>query len=432
MPDRRLLIPVLVAFAVALAVRLALLACVAPALRVSEFADDALYYRVLINDPTMLITGRVVPDMEGGVIYAPLMPFGISFPGRWLADAFGFSIGQRLGMILYDSLAVTLALGIAWHATAPPKGFREWAFALALTAVPGSALASAVWGQEDALAAAWAALCLLAVVKRRPVLAASIAAFGLLTIKLFAILLVVGIWLGTPGRRWRITVAAALQVLLLIGFLAVRWYISGLPVPRPTYIGLFNSPSPYAAYYYLVRPISFSDVEFIVMALTALALGVVTWLSLRTTPTVPAAVVTVHAAFFLTFIGIQPEHHEWFMPFMLIVAWSAWREGRVALPIAAWALSLFAYGFKIAYGLQGGTSASSAGKAMYREWARKHLAIDLFQVQMAFLFLTLVTAALVCVLSFRFGVQQRRREVDQSAGTRPAESRGAAPLSSLT
>jgi hypothetical protein len=409
MLKHRLLVPVAVAFAFALAVRLLLLACVTPVLRVSEFADDALYYRALIHDPAMLVTGKVVPDMEGGVIYAPLMPFGISFPGRWFASVFGFSIGHRLGMILYDTLAVTLALAVAWHATSPPSGFKDWAVALALTAVPGSALASAVWGQEDTLAAAWAALCLLALVMRRPVLAAFIAAFGLFTIKLFAIVLVLGVWLGTPGRRRAIAVAAAIQVLLLIGFVCARWYFSGLNPPRLTYMGLANSPSIYTAFHYLARPVSFYEVEVAVLTLTALALGLLGWRSLRTTPTPTSAVVAVHAAFFVTFIGIQPEHHQWFMPFLLFVAWSAFRAGEVALPLAAWAFSAMAYGYKIAFGLQGGASASSAGKDVFRTWIAEHVQVALFPLQMLMLFLTVATGVVLCVLSFRFGVREHRR-----------------------
>jgi hypothetical protein len=395
-------------FAVALGVRLVLLACVAPALRVSEFADDTLYYRVLIRQPSMLLTGHIVKDMEGGVIYAPFMPYGIAFPGRFFADAFGFSVGHRLGMIVYDVLAVTLALGIAWRLSSPPKGVKDWLIAFAFTVVPGSALASAIWGQEDTLAATWGALCLLAITSRRPVLAAGLAALGVFTIKMFAVLVVFGIWLGTPDRRRAIAVAGIIPVLLLMGFSLARWYLTGLVTPTPTYGALGNSPSFYSAFYYAFGPVTFAQVRLSVMIITTLGMALLTWRSFRTPPDAVAAIVSAHAMFFLTFIGIQPEHHQWFMPFLLVLAWSAFRAGEVALPVTAWVFSAFAYAYKIAFGLQGGASAAATGKNVFRAWIAQHVHGSLFPIQMLMLALTLSAAATLCVLSFRFGVRQHR------------------------
>lgn len=420
MTKRRLLIPVATLFVFAVATRLLLLGCVTPVLRVHEFADDFYYYRVLLRDPTMLVTGQVPPDLKGGVIYAPLMPLGIAVPGSWFGKLLGLSIGQRLGMILYDSLAVTLAMALAWRATSPPSTQRQWLVALALVTVPGAALASAVWGQEDTLSAAWGALTLLALATGRPVLAALLAGFGVFTIKMFAVLVAAGIWMGTPGRRRAIAVGTVLAVTLFILFILLRWYASGVAPPPPSYNAVINSPSLSSLFYYAVRPVTFQQVQPVVLALTFLVLGLLAWRSLRSTPpTATAAVVSVHAAFFFTFIGIQPEHHQWFMPFLLFLAWSAYKSGEVALPIAAWSFSLWAYGYKIAFGLQGTTSASSAGKDVFRNWFTEHVENSLFPIQILMMLLTLATAGAVCVLSFRFGVRQRRAEEALASTTPP-------------
>jgi hypothetical protein len=97
--------------------------------------------------------------------------------------------------------------------------------------------------------------------------------------------------------------------------------------------------------------------------------------------------------------------------------------------VAAWAFSLMAYGYKIAFGLQGGVSASSAGKDVFRRWIAEHVQASLFPLQMLMLFLTLATGALVCVLSFRFGVRQRRQAqaaTDAAADGRDADTAGTA------
>jgi hypothetical protein len=362
-------IGLLIAFA--LTTRLALLAAVALATGQTEFADDFRYYSFFMDHPWALITGRGLDEVPEAVIYSPLIPAQVWFPAALLRDWLGIFMAQRLGMVLYDvaALAVTLWAITRMH---PPGVWRrrDWTGALLLMAIPGSLAASALWGQEDTIAALWTAFALAALVSGHPTVSALFGAFGLFTHKLFALLLSLGIWGACAGARWKIVLTSGGVVGAFAAFLLARWYWGGVSPTSYAYNAIYNSPSPWALAERLTGTrLSFDHIRLVVLVTTAAALALVTLLLWRRPTTPEASVVATHATFFVVFLGIQPEHHQWFLPFLIYFAWRCWQRRDYVSFAVAWSFSGLAYGYKVAYGLQMRASGPSEGKMIFKEWA---------------------------------------------------------------
>lgn len=377
-------------------------------LQEQEFADDFIYYRAMTAEPWALLLGEGPEEIRGWRIYAPLVPVQVGFSNRCLLPFVDFSLAQRLAMIAWDVAAVAIALCVAFSAGGWPKGWRQWLVAGTFACLPVSVLASSVWGQEDSLASLWAALALLAWWRGRAVVASAIGGLGLFTYKLFSPVLVAGIWIGERSRRWRIALAAGTCLLAFMVFLGLRWLHSGLFWPTYHYNPVHNSPSPWAAWSLLVEPVMFSDIRAVIMVVTVVVLGLWVMAAARRRLSVPVAVVGTHAVFFSVFVGIQPEHHQWFAPFLIYLAWVCYRAGHRLMPLACWGYGILAYGYKVAYGLQGTGEEDASGKAIFRQWFASHVGIDLFWVQIVLLFATLGCGVVLAWLCLVQGSDDRR------------------------
>lgn len=352
----------------ATAVRLGLLGVLCLFTGQKEFADDFRYYRFFMAHPWVLVTGEGLAEVPEAVIYSPLIPPQVWFPAALLKPTVGEFLAQRLSMILYDVAAITVT-GWAMTHLKPPRLWRrrDWAGALLLMAVPGSLGASALWGQEDSIAAMWTSFALVALVTGRPTLSALFGAIGLYTHKLFALLLSLGIWSACREVRWRIVITTGAVVASFVVFLALRWYADGVSPTSYTYNAIYNSPSPWALIERFTGRLRFTNLRFVVLGVTSVGLVIVTLRMWRVPATPEASVVATHAAFFVIFLGIQPEHHQWFMPFLIYFAWRCWQRRDYSSFIIGWSFSGLAYGYKVVYGLQMRSSAASEGKWVFRD-----------------------------------------------------------------
>jgi hypothetical protein len=211
-----------------------------------------------------------------------------------------------------------------------------------------------------------------------------------------------GIWLATPqGQRRQIALAGAACVGAFAAFLLLRWLASGFLYPTYHYNAIPNSPSIWAIYYLLIRPEMTDEVirpyVKVVVVVAMLAFVAIAWRSLRRErrPPVWATVVAAHCAFFASFIGIHPEHYQWFLPFLIVFAWDAVRQRRWTAFTLATGVSYLAYAYKMVYGLRGLGGTTEGGKRAIREALEHHVGANLYWLQLGLVFATLATLVLL-------------------------------------
>ena len=389
----RATVAVFVLLAFAGCARLAVLALLNSVSSGQEINDDYRLYEIMIRQPLLLVTGEGFRELGDGGIYAPLVPLQLWFPGKLISHFTGPMLGRRLGMLVYDLIALGIALRVAFHVAGAPRSARQWAVAILLAILPVSIGASVVWGQEDTAAAMWSAAALAAFVYLGPLTAMIVAGAGLFTSKMFFVVLMLGIWLAAPrGQQRRVALAGAGSVVAFGLFLLARWKATGVVYPDYHYNAMSNSPSIWAAYYLLIDPIKFDDpIRPYVKLVVATAMIVFTcaaWLR-RGKLTVWGAVVASHAVFFASFIGIHPEHYLWFLPFLIVFAWDAYRRGRVLLFVLATGLTYLTYAYKVVYGLRGPPGFTASGKQSIRNFFEQYAGFDLYWIQTALVFVIL-------------------------------------------
>ena len=220
-----------------------------------------------------------------------------------------------------------------------------------------------------------------------------------------------GIWLAARGQRLRVALAGGACVLAFLGFLVIRYLFSGFLYPDYHYHAMSNSPSIWAAYYLLIDPIAFDDpirpyVKIFVVGGMLMFLAVA-W---RRRMSVWSAVVASHCAFFACFIGIHPEHYQWFLPFLIVFAWDALaKRKRLAFWLAV-GVTYLAYAYKIVYGLRGPPGNTAGGKFVLRELFERHVGIDLRWLQITLLFMTLATLLVLTWQALRMDSEENVNE----------------------
>jgi hypothetical protein len=383
-----------------LVVRVALLVAIHIATHGQEINDDYKLYEAMIRRPLMLVTGSGLEELGEGGIYAPLVPLHLWFPASLWSPWTGPVLGRRLGMLAYDLAALGVALRVAFAVAGTPRTAVQWLAAAVLAVLPASLGASVVWGQEDTAAALWSAAALACFVWAGPAAAMMVAGAGLFTSKLFFVVLMLGIWLAAPTTKQRkLAIIGAAWVAGFGLFLYLRWLASGHLYPDYHYNAMSNSPSVWALYYLLIDPLKFDDpirpYVKIVVAVAMLAFVAVAWRK-RGRLTVWSAVVAAHAVFFASFIGIHPEHYQWFMPLLIVFAWDAWRRRRryFAFALAA-GVTYLAYGYKVVYGLRGPSGNTAGGKRAIRDAFERIAGFDLYWTQVGLAVLTLAALLLL-------------------------------------
>ncbi len=377
--------------------RLVLLAILFKITHGNEFADDFNAYRIFLKHPLILFNADGLQDVPDAVVYSPLIPIQVWFPGALVSSQIGTFLGHRLCMILYDGIALLIT---AWAMVREFPGAwskKHWIAGLLLMCVPGSVGASALFGQEDCIAAMWTALAMIALVRGHPTIAALFGGIGLFTHKLFALLLSWGIFISAPKSRLKIFLTTGSIVLIFFAFLYIRFRFTGMMLASYSYSAMSNSPSPWAMINRLLGddPFSFDQFKPYIMLSTIVLMLLVSLPLRRGKTVVEASIIATHCTFFVIFIGIQPEHHQWFMPFMIFFAWRRFLAGDYFTMLLAWSYSGFAYGYKILGGLAGKESLSSAGKEVFRSWFGSNAAPILGNLQLVFHILTMLVGILV-------------------------------------
>lgn len=412
---------VLILVGFGLVVRLLTLLALHVLTRGGEINDDYRLYAALIRQPFVLITGDGwgAKELEEAGIYAPLVPLQLWFPGKLLSDWLGPVLGRRLGMLVYDTVALAMALRAAFHVAGVPRGWRGWSAAALLTVLPASVGASVVWGQEDTATALWSAAALACLVWVGPLAGMLVAGAGLFTSKLFFVVLMLGIWLAAPpSQRRRLALAGAAWVAAFGVFLWARWMASGFLYPDYHYNKMSNSPSVWALYYLLVDPITVDDpirpyVKLLV-AVVMLTFVAVAWRRSNRVGLTPwGAVVAAHAVFFASFIGIHPEHYQWFLPFLIVFAWDALHRRRRLAFLLAVGVTYVAYAYKFAYGLRGPPGQTAGGKQAIRDLFERYAGFDLHWLQVALVFVSIGWLLLLAREALRMGPRE-----DASIGER--------------
>jgi hypothetical protein len=195
---------------------------------------------------------------------------------------------------------------------------------------------------------------------------------------------------------------------------------SGFIYPDYHYNAMSNSPSVWALYYLLVEPLMFDDpirpyVKLLV-AVAMLAFTALAWRRARRGGTLSpwSAVVAAHCVFFASFIGIHPEHYQWFLPFLIVFAWDAFRRRRRFAFALAVGITYLAYAYKIVYGLRGPPGQTAGGKQAIRDLFERYAGFNLYWMQVA---LAVATLAALLLLA-REALRTDPRETTSTAGER--------------
>lgn len=378
-----------------------------------EINDDFPLYTHMINDPLILITGRGAEVLQDGGIYAPLIPAQLWFPGALFSRWAGPVTGRRLGMLVYDLVALAITLRVAFRVAGRPRTARQWIVAMFLAVLPVSVGATAIWGQEDTAAAVWSAAALAAFVWAGPLPAMLVAGAGLFTAKLFFVLLMMGIWLSARGRNTRVALAGLACVGAFGLFLLARWLASGFLYPVYHYNSMSNSPSVWALYYLLVKPLQYDDpirpYIQIVAALGMLGFATAAWVTRRRKLPVWSTVVAAHCAFFASFIGVHPEHYQWFLPFLIVFIWVALHRRRWQAFWLGILVTYLGYAYKMVYGLRGPPGPAGTGKQAIRDLFERFIGVDLYWIQLALIFITLGTLLLLVRAALRFELDEEAK-----------------------
>jgi hypothetical protein len=207
--------------------------------------------------------------------------------------------------------------------------------------------------------------------------------------KIFLALALVGLWIASPGSRWRITGIAALFIGGL--FLFLLWRDHGLSYAQYVY-------APYmGASIYGVVSVLVADFDvFLARDVSALAtlvgIGAFVWAACRLRLSFISSVTGLHFLFLVTYFGAMPEYYAWFLPFLIVTLWSCCRRRLWSAFVCGWLSTAFAYGYKLLYGMN---SRFPGGKLALKQWYDERIGIDLFGPQIG-----VALAAIGCTLLF--------------------------------
>ena len=185
-----------------------------------EFADDMVAYRAYVEDPLIVLTTRH-QNVFGAGVASPLLPIELKL-FYTVFEPLGDFLAYRLTMLVHILIAIGIGFGVAFRQFGVPITKRDWLEAAFISAVPVAWVSSVLTVQDDCIAAAWSGLTLAACVCLGPIAGAAVAGLGVFCGKIFLGLAFLGIWIASPGSRWRISAVAALFVAALLAFVLWR------------------------------------------------------------------------------------------------------------------------------------------------------------------------------------------------------------------
>lgn len=354
-----------------------------------EFGDDLPAYRAYVDDPLMLFTDRHRLHF-GGAVAPPLLPVELK-AFHVLFAPLGDFLAFRLTMLLHVLPALFVGFAVAFARNAPPGSWRQWLFAVAIAVVP-VAWVMVLTGQDDSIAAAWAAVCLAAWVTLGPIACAIAAGMGMFFGKIFIVLAFLALWVATPGRRTQI---AAIGFAFVAGLFALLvWRDRGLSYAQYVY-GPYMGASVYGIVWLLAGEFNLITARNISAVLTILACLSFVAITLRRRVSFPSAVTSLHLIFLMTYFGAMPDYYGWFLPFLVVTLWACYRDRLWTTFAAGWLSTFLAYGYKVLYGL----NPQFPGKPGLKAWSVENIPFDIGPIQIA-----CAIAAVICTVLFALNV----------------------------
>jgi hypothetical protein len=347
----------------------------------------------------MLLTDRHKAIFGAGVA-APLIAIEV----RLFYSVFvplGDFLAYRLTMLIHIISAIGLGFGVAFRQFSVPDTKRKWLGAGLIAVVPVAWITSVLTVQDDCIAAAWSGLCLASCVWFGPIAGTVVAGLGVFFGKLFLGLAFLGIWIASPGSRWRVTGVAVSFIAALVAL--VLWRDRGF-----SHTGYVYSPhlgaSPYGIALLLGAQFDVFSMRNLSAAIMAAAFGAFTVLAVRRRLSLYSAVTALHAVFLVTYFGAMPEYYVWFLPFLIVTLWCCVRLQQWGTFAMGWLSSFFAYAYKVVFGLN---SRFPGRKAGLKEWFDAHIGIDLLGPQIAVGVAAVLATVAFAVLLLMFDPSQK-------------------------
>jgi hypothetical protein len=371
-----------------------------------EFADDMVAYRAYVEDPLIVLTTRHQKVFGAGVA-SPLLPIELKL-FYTVFEPLGDFLAYRLTMLVHILIAIGIGFGVAFRQFGVPITKRDWLEAAFISAVPVAWVSSVLTVQDDCIAAAWSGLTLAACVCLGPIAGAAVAGLGVFCGKIFLGLAFLGIWIASPGSRWRISAVAALFVAALLAF--VLWRDGSLSYTRYVYSPHMGA-SPYGIALLLGAKFDVFAARNLSAALTAAAFAAFTLIAIRRRLSLFAAVTGLHAIFLVTYFGAMPEYYVWFLPFLLVTLWCCSRQRYWGTFAMGWLSSFFAYAYKVVYGFN---SQFPGGKQSLKQWFDSTIGVSL-QVPQVVVGVAAISATFLFAALVLFFDPSKTRKVIQPA-----------------
>jgi hypothetical protein len=221
----------LVFLVVLLLVRVVLVAGVGAFVEEREFSDDVDNQLEMIADPWMILRGDAKERYRS---YPPLLPLAqavFTVPLQWIgvSDFYAF----RVACIAYEML---LALFVWLAVRGDPPRKRRIAMGC-LVLLPAGWVTTAIFGQDEVIAAAFLGATVCALSSGRPLTALGLCGLGVVAGKIYLLLplLALLLLLERPGLRARLVVALGPVVLVQGAVVVVAW-ASGTPTPLADWV----------------------------------------------------------------------------------------------------------------------------------------------------------------------------------------------------
>ncbi len=337
----------------------------------------------------MLLTDRH-RSLFGASVAAPLLPLELagthSVISRWSNEF----LALRMTFALHAMAGLLIGFAVAFKTVRLPYGQREWLLAGLLAIIPVGWVGSAIMAQDDSIAAFWSGICLLAVIYLGAIPAVIAAGLGILFGKTFLAIAMLGIWIGSPGRRWQV---AAWSGSLILAFFAFLLWRDGELLYRAYSVDPIMGATPYGIATLLGWPPSIRDIKVESAMLILTSMTAFGYFAVRQRLSTVAATCGLFSLFLTFYFGTVPEYEMWYLPLIIVTLWVSIVQRRWGLFAAGWLHSFFGYGYKVAYGFNDRFAAS--GKPALKEWYYLHIGLDVQWLQ-----ILLGVATIACSLTF--------------------------------
>jgi hypothetical protein len=321
-----------------------------------EIANDVTEYEIYLKDSTILLRKIEDPKIYGGRVAAPLMPLCLVVPVKvFLGLNLSQTVSLRLTMILWESLGLLLTWRVAFAIWGAPRSAKKWCVPISITLLPLTWLSGAILTQDDCIAAGLSG-CVLYVWWRKGWGEAAIAAgLGMFMAKPFFLLYFASIWMSRLNFRIQLVamLVAIIALLSLLGFFYIR---QGTLQQLNHIVPPYMAASAYSMWWLWLDQPTLEINKLVLWTSHAWSLRfTLLWFIVWTGSAwfrrwqLPQAIVGIYTLMFVTMVGMMPEYEWWYFPWVMVLAWGAWQQGRWRLFSALVLHNCFGYAYKILY-----------------------------------------------------------------------------------